>query len=788
MNTTLDNKTCIVPGKFISGGLVTAKLDNSFAFAPLPSLALQIVVLSLTPRFIHIVLSRFNQPLFVSQILGGKGIHGITDYIFPKQRVQVLNTLAHFSSMFFLFKVGVKMDPKILRKGALRTYVTGWCCYTCSFAFGDIVSRMLHEKMKFREIIHIFSMSSFPVIAYTLADLNILNSDLGRLAIHVAMVADFLHSAVRLPTTPIFGKLDSFGEDFHNGLIIMLILMGLVIYIFFIARPVALWIVKNTPEGGAVKEAYIFSILISVLLCGLAGEYCGITASVGAFFLGLVIPDGPPLGSALVHKLNYMIAVVFMPLNMGIVGYKTDITKIHFEYLWEAALVILACIIGKIVGVFLPAMISGVPVRESLLLGLIMNLKGIVEVTVLNIWMDAHDAQEYYGANTIMVFGVVLVPAVITPLVKYLYDPAMKYLTYKRRSILQAKQKESDFRVLACVHTQDDVPAIIRLLEASNPTRIHPLTVYLLHLIELVGRASPLLIAHPRHKPLSSSSTSRSDRIINAFQQFKHRYHNLVSVHPFSTISPYASMHNDICSMSVDKRTSLIIFPFRRQDTICLMGDLARPVISNSYIKTLLQNLLRKSPCSVGILIDSNHLQAQSTCILTDMQYRVILLFFGGPDDREALAFAMNMVHHPRVIITVIRFYVVTSSSSERIIIDDDSECINIDLHRHKLLDDELVDHFRINSMHGETLTYKEIEVKDGSETIWAIRSCNGDFDLMLVGRQQITDSKLITGVFDIDDDAECEELGAIGEVVSSPEYAAEGSILIVHQPQELCS
>ncbi|KAI3880201.1 hypothetical protein MKX03_016484, partial [Papaver bracteatum] len=54
--------------------------------------------------------------------------------------------------------------------------------------------------------------------------------------------------------------------------------------------------------------------------------------------------------------------------------------------------------------------------------------------------------------------------------------------------------------------------------------------------------------------------------------------------------------------------------------------------------------------------------------------------------------------------------------------------------------------------------------------------------------RQQITDSNHITGVFDIDDDAECEELGAIGEVISSPEYAAEGSILIVHQPQDLCS
>ncbi|KAI3991519.1 hypothetical protein MKX01_017138 [Papaver californicum] len=310
----------------------------------------------------------------------------------------------------------------------------------------------------------------------------------------------------------------------------------------------------------------------------------------------------------------------------------------------------LAIHVAMVADLFHSATHFGVPVRESLLLGLITNFKGIVEVTVLNIWMDARGSQNYYAENTIMVLGTVVAPAVVTPLVKYLYDPSMKYLTYKRRSILQSKQKESDFRVLVC-------------------------------------RASPLLIAHPRHKPLSSSNTTRSDRIINAFQQFESRHHNLVTVQTFSTISPYASMHNDICSMSVDKRTSLIIFPFRRQDTI--------------------------------------------------------------------------------VFVPVIRFYGVTSSSSDRVITDDDN-------------------HFRINSMQSGTSTYKEIGMKDGSETIWAIRSFHGDFDLMLVGRQQITDSNLINGRFYIDDDAECEELGAIGEVVSSPDYAAEGSVLIVHQPREI--
>ncbi|MCL7037543.1 hypothetical protein MKW94_001287 [Papaver nudicaule] len=191
--------------------------------------------------------------------------------------------------------------------------------------------------------------------------------------------------------------------DFLHSGTIACIMLGLGVFIVFVARPAALWIVKHTPEGRPVKEAYIFSILISVLICGLAGEYCGTTASTAAFLLGLAIPDGPPLGTALVNKLNYLVTVVFMPLQMGIVGYRTDITNTDLKFLWGGALTTIGCILGKVIGIFLSSVCLGVSVEDSLLLGVIMNLKGLVEVTVLNNWMDGRDSvvslyQEIYSS------------------------------------------------------------------------------------------------------------------------------------------------------------------------------------------------------------------------------------------------------------------------------------------------------------------------------------------------------------------------------------------------------
>ncbi|CAK9317722.1 unnamed protein product, partial [Citrullus colocynthis] len=61
-------------------------------------------------------------------------------------------------------------------------------------------------------------------------------------------------------------------------------------------------------------------------------------------------------------------------------------------------------------------------------------------------------------------------------------------------------RSESDLHVLVCIHDQEDVPSAINLLEALNPTRHSHLAVYMLHLVELLGRANPQLIHHKSKK------------------------------------------------------------------------------------------------------------------------------------------------------------------------------------------------------------------------------------------------------------------------------------------------
>lgn len=105
-------------------------------------------------------------------------------------------------------------------------------------------------------------------------------------------------------------------------------------------------------------------------------------------------------------------------------------------------------------------------------------------------------------------------------------------------------------------------------------------------------------------------------------------------------------MHEDICNAACTNRVNLILLPFSLQHV--------QPGLKNVFAKVLLD-----PPCSVGLLVDSGFAES-STCInpSDNAMLHVCVLFFGGPDDREALLLARRMAQHSNVKVTVIQFVI----------------------------------------------------------------------------------------------------------------------------------
>lgn len=311
------------------------------------------------------------------------------DEVFPRKSRLVLDTISIFGFILFIFLIGVKIDPSMVLRPSKKALAVGILGFFLPFGLAASAVFLLDrfsalDKNISRALPHILamqSMTAFPVITCFLDELKILNSDIGRLASSSSVICDVcLWSFIFIKFAADLARTKSL------SVIIGSLLSGVlfVIFVIKVIRPAALWVVRHTREGRPVKEIYIFLTLVGVLSTGFIGEAIGIHATVASLVLGLVIPDGPPLGAALVETLDCFVTIL-MPLFFTICGLQMDIFSIqNLKNFGVLQLVIFVAFIGKIMGTMLPLIFCRMPIRDALSLGLIMNTKGIVEIAFLN--------------------------------------------------------------------------------------------------------------------------------------------------------------------------------------------------------------------------------------------------------------------------------------------------------------------------------------------------------------------------------------------------------------------
>nr|XP_016496770.1 PREDICTED: cation/H(+) antiporter 15-like isoform X1 [Nicotiana tabacum] len=741
-----------------------------------PALLLQLSLISVFTRIIQSLLKPLGQPLIVSQILGGVilgpsiiGKNGeLSSKVFPSKGRSVLDTVSVFGFMLFIFQIGVKIDLSIVLKSSRKALAVGILGFFVPFGLASFTAFLLEKFLSLDQelitllsrVVILQSMTAYPGIACFLDELKILNSEIGRLASSSSIICDICHwTILSLKYALELAKAKSvrvtLGSLVSGALYILVIAFGI--------RPAILWAIRQTPEGKPVKNVYVFVVLVLLLWCGFTGEAIGLSSIVACFLFGLVIPDGPPLGSAIVEKLDCFVSVLLMPPFFTICGLQMNVFSIvRLRNVGVLQLVVLVAFIGKIMGTILPLLFWRVPLRDAFSLALIMNSKGIMELAFLNDFKKNKDmSEENY---TIMLISVVVITGVISPLVKVLYDPSRRYIAYKRRTIMHSREND-ELRILACIHSQENVRAVISLLQVSNPTKESHVNLVVLHLTKLSGRASSVLVAHrKRDKP--SLNPTQSERIFNAFEKFGQQNNDLIMVQCYKGISPYATMHNDVCSLALEKRTTLIIVPFHKH-------WIFEKRIETSYAyRHLNKNVLEKAPCSIGILIVRGSTKKSRYAITVPSLYRVVVLFFGGADDREALSYAERMSGHPSVQMTLIRF--TRSSSSENIVGGTE---------RSKVLDTQILSEFNNRFLRSEQVSYQEAEVNRGADVLEVIKSLGNFYDLVMVGRRHIDSPILLQLTKRNNEDG---ELGVIGELLAASDIESETSVLVMQQQTRL--
>uniref|UniRef100_A0A7N0U8M1 Cation/H+ exchanger domain-containing protein n=1 Tax=Kalanchoe fedtschenkoi TaxID=63787 RepID=A0A7N0U8M1_KALFE len=742
--------------------------DNPLRFTT-PLLLLQISVFSVTWHLIHFFLKPLGQSSMIAQILGGivlgPTVFGrmdvVTDHLFPPEGRLMLETLSAFSIMFVFFLIGVKSDVIMMLRPNKRAMTIGFSVFFFTISIPTVVAiiivRTIHLDSDLSFALPFVTISqavtAVPVIAVLLMELKIINTELGRLALASTIFCDILGvTAISI----IFSAAES-----KDGSIVSIVssisstaaLIGFASYVF---RPIVLWIANQTPPGKPVRSGYVCFIILSVLASGLLSELIGQHYILGPMIFGLAVPDGPPLGSAIVSKLDTVISEFMYPVFLGCSGLKTNLFSIRIKALLIVTLLLAFVCVVKTAAVVFPALYFNMPRKEAFALGIVMNAKGISELVLYNLWRDVELLGEQEFA--MLVISVMATVCIIPPLVRPFYDP-MDIYTAIEWNTLQHSKRDSELRVMVCIHSQENVPTIINLLEVSNPTPERPIVVIAMQLVELVGRAMPILMAHGEDPTRAlEPDLSKSNHITNALGHYEAHHEGCARVKLFTTVSHYDTMHQDIVQVAAERHVTIVIMPFHKQWAI----DGFYESVSR-HIQNVNMNVLSKAPCSVGVLVDRGVLTGSLSIINTLANYRVLALFIGCDDDMEALTYGDRMARHERVSFTLFRLILPDTMNS-----------------RNARIETDYISSIRRQNSGNERFDYFENQIKDGVSLASAIREIVSEdrFDLILVGKHH-PPSAILRG---LEEWSECPELGVIGDMLTSQDSGSAASVLVVQQ------
>ncbi|XP_027922950.1 cation/H(+) antiporter 15-like [Vigna unguiculata] len=756
----------------------------------LPILAFQIAFVAVLSRLFSIIYKPLHQTRLISQISVGflltppllGRFTTIFEFIFPVNGVVNVEVLSHIGLIYYAFLSGLEMNlntilnvnkkaASIAIAGIVFPILVAPCLYALfRNVYGHVMMFPLEESTSNAYMIWtlILTVTGFPVVAHTLSELKLLYTGLGKAALTAAMIGDTYGWILFTLFVP-------FSINGKGAIYTVLSTITFVVVCIFVVRPLIQWFIDHKEDKDEWSDNQLLFIFMGVLACSCISDFLGAHAIVGAFVFGLILPHGK-FAELVMSISDDFVSGFLVPLFFTGTGMRLMLIAIFSQESWPFTIVIILLLCAlKILSTLFVTFFFGMRIRDGLSLGLILNNKGTMALIMLNIaWDRAIFSIPTYAVIT---SAVLLMTIVVSPIINVVYKPRQIFEQNKLKTI-QKLRIDAELRFIACVHNTRQAASMISIIECFNATRVSPVHVFALYLVELTGRAAALVAAHiGKHRSqLGEQNLTRSqeelESIQNTFDALGEAY-DAVRVETLNVVSAYTTIHEDIYHSADENRTSLILLPFHKQ--LSLEGTLE---VTNVSYKDINQNVMHGAPCSVGIFVDRDF------GLVPKMNLHICVIFVGGPDDREALAIAWRMAGRSGTQLSVVRILLLGDAAKVDASIHDEAQGILtavIDTDRQKELDEEYISTFRLTAVNNsESISYSEIDVHGGENIPTVLNEIDKfGYDIYIVGQGNCRNSKVFSNLMEWCD---CLELGVIGDILVSNNFGSRSSVLVVQQ------
>jgi len=156
----------------------------------------------------------------------------------------------------------------------------------------------------------------------------------------------------------------------------------------------------------------------------------GLHAVFGAFVIGVAMPRGVVADSLIVH-IQPLTSTLLLPLFFAYSGLNTQMGLLDSGYLWGMALAVMAAAtLGKGAACWAAARLSGLNNRDSLGVGTLMNVRGLMELIIINIGLQR-------GIISLELFAILVIMAMATT---FMASPLFEWLMRRESSAAECSE------------------------------------------------------------------------------------------------------------------------------------------------------------------------------------------------------------------------------------------------------------------------------------------------------------------------------------------------------------
>ncbi|QDQ10093.1 cation:proton antiporter [Streptomyces spectabilis] len=343
-----------------------------------------------------------GQPVVIGQIAAGIALGPTllgrlpgdpTDRLFPAEVLPFLTVLSQIAIVIFMFVVGYEMDARQLRQGGRAAATVALCAFLVPAGIGagtagmfpGVFDEVRPEGVDGRSfwlfMAVALSVTALPVLAAIVRERGLAGGVPGTVATTAAGLMDVV--AWLVLAAALAGTGHAARRPWQTSLALLAVFVALL---FLVVRPLlARWLRRS-----GVLRAHQLTLALGLALgSAWVTAEIGLHAVFGGLLAGIVMPRGDGVPDADVLRPMEESAGLLLPLFFVTTGLSFDVGTLDGHGGVLLVLVLTVAALGKLLPGYGAARVAGLDRHDAALVAALVNTRGLTELIVLNVALDA---------------------------------------------------------------------------------------------------------------------------------------------------------------------------------------------------------------------------------------------------------------------------------------------------------------------------------------------------------------------------------------------------------------